>query len=134
MADLYTYTKLSSEDSFRVLEILPGERDSMLCCKIFETRRKDQIKYEAISYTWGAPIFSHRLTEVTSGTIIHITENLYDALQVFRLEDDSRLLWADAVCIDQSSGAEKVHQVRPQMGEIYREAAIALVWLGKEDA
>jgi hypothetical protein len=113
MADIYIYTKLSFEDSFRILEILPGERDSTLHCKIVETRRRDQIPYEAISYVWGAPIFSHRLTEVTSGAVIHITENLYDALQVFRLEDKGRILWADAVCIDQSSGAEKTHQVRP---------------------
>jgi hypothetical protein len=112
MPDRHTYAELTSHDSFRVLELLPGKRDSALCCKIFEARRRDELEYEAISYTWGAPIFSHSLTEVTSGTVIDITENLHDALQVFRSEDKSRLLWADAVCIDQSSNEEKNHQVR----------------------
>lgn len=47
--------------------------------------------------------------------------------------DDSlpRILWADAVCIDQSDVEEKSHQVN-LMGEIYGRASRVLIWLGED--
>ena len=112
MATTYTYLELPFKDSFRVLELLPGTSGSALRCNILHTRRKDEPQYEAISYTWGAPVFSYLLEEASSGTVLHITESLHDALQAFRHEGKSRVVWADAVNINQSDLAEKGHQVR----------------------
>jgi hypothetical protein len=47
--------------------------------------------------------------------------------------EKSRFIWIDAICIDQTNLAERSAQVII-MDKIYRQAAIVLVWLGKEDA
>ncbi|KAJ6282319.1 ankyrin repeat-containing domain protein, partial [Bipolaris maydis] len=43
--------------------------------------------------------------------------------------DGYRILWIDAVCIDQGDEKEKGHQVQ-QMGEIYQMAERVIIWLG----
>ena len=48
-----------------------------------------------------------------------------------RLRRDSRLVWIDAICIDQSSIPERNQQVT-HMGEIYTKARRVAVWLGEE--
>lgn len=42
-----------------------------------------------------------------------------------------KLLWVDAICIDQSNEEEKTAQVR-LMRTIYSEAEMVIIWLGKE--
>ena len=46
--------------------------------------------------------------------------------------DKARLLWADAICIDQSNLRERGEQVQ-LMRSIYQQAKEVLVWLGPED-
>jgi len=83
--------------------------------------------YEALSYTWGS-----------SGTDIHIEldgqdssirPNLAYALAALR-RSEPRVLWVDALCINQNNIHERNHQVE-QMGEIYRQARRVLAWLGR---
>ena len=57
------------------------------------------------------------------------TQNLSDFLRFLRLPRASRLLWADAICIDQTTDVEKNHQLR-LMGRIYRQAKEVVVWFG----
>jgi hypothetical protein len=47
-----------------------------------------------------------------------------------RFVDGPRLVWADAICIDQTNNSERGHQVNI-MGEIYRTARNVVVYLGK---
>ena len=94
-------------------------------------RTSNITSYEAISYTWGEPIFSRQLV-VDSTHKLGITESLYLALQQFRLPHEVRVLWADAVCINQGDNAEKSEQVNG-MAEIYSTAYAILVWLGTSD-
>lgn len=49
-----------------------------------------------------------------------------------RLRHSKRIIWADAVCINQQDDAEKSHQV-PLMGSIYSLAKTDAVWLGPGD-
>jgi hypothetical protein len=64
------------------------------------------------------------------GRDLHVTENLYSAL--LRLQDDfcPRVLWIDAICINQSNEKEKEQQI-PLMAEIYAKARSVIVWLGE---
>jgi hypothetical protein len=57
--------------------------------------------------------------------------NLYAALSRLRDPDLPRLLWADAVCIDQQNLQERSDQVR-LMASIYSSAIRVIVWLGEE--
>lgn len=130
----YVHKPLRTPDAIRVLELLPGERHKNLSCRIIETRQSiPDIEFEALSYVWGKPIFSSRLHEVESDTVLHITHNLYLALRALRYPDRSRYLWADAICINQSENAEKSHQVK-NMGSIYAMASMVVVWLGDGDS
>jgi Heterokaryon incompatibility protein (HET) len=129
----YRYDALIYSDSIRLLKLLRGARNSQLQCEILEQRKGSGPAFEALSYTWGAPVFAQVLEEVKSNTIIRLTENLSDALHEFRLEDMDRYLWIDQICIDQQNALEKSNQVAA-MDEIYRGATRTLVWLGKEEA
>ena len=57
---------------------------------------------------------------------------LATALQHLRHTYEPRVLWADAICIDQANTGEQSHQVA-MMSDIYRMATKVVVWLGPED-
>ncbi|KAJ3544885.1 hypothetical protein NM208_g2790 [Fusarium decemcellulare] len=85
--------------------------------------------FEAISYVWG----NGALTEsvVTSRGFIPITATLASVLQRLRDQRQSRLYWADALCIDQLDMAEKEVQVS-LMGVIYSSAVRVLCDLSED--
>lgn len=60
---------------------------------------------------------------------VPITKSLRNALRMLRKPTISRLLWIDALCINQADVEERSHQVS-FMDEIYREAHTVLIWLG----
>lgn len=86
--------------------------------------------YIALSYAWG---------DVCDMTILRVNDrdvkvsfSLYGALQAIshskaHLEDV--MVWADALCIDQSNLEERSQQVRV-MTSIYRKAQSVAIWLG----
>ncbi|KAI4645537.1 uncharacterized protein J4E78_009450 [Alternaria triticimaculans] len=128
----YTHKALQTPDSFRVLELLPGPSGSALSCRILEIdRTNSDIEFEAISYVWGSPNPVYYLHDVESNGLLRITESLYLALKAMRYPDRSRILWADAVCINQSDNLEKSHQVK-NMGSVYATARRVMVWLSNE--
>tara|TARA_R110002003_G_scaffold109_12_gene9229 strand:+ start:18658 stop:20244 length:1587 start_codon:yes stop_codon:yes gene_type:complete len=89
---------------------------------------KDQ-GYEALSYVWGNPM-SDRFIYCPKGKIA-IAPNLGEALVHVRRTDRTRVLWVDAICIDQANVQERSHQVSI-MGSIYAKAQHVLVWLGPD--
>ena len=95
-----------------------------------ESSGKYASDYEALSYTWGDPALAHNIE--CNGRSLQIGRNLYSALKTLRLSEGSRLLWIDAICINQSDVAERSEQVQ-YMTSIYRGAVSVLVWLGEGD-
>lgn len=65
-----------------------------------------------------------------SNHVFEATTNLEAALRHLRLVDEPRLLWVDAICINQQDDNEKGHQVR-QMGRIYQKCFQVCLWLGE---
>ncbi|KAI2637516.1 heterokaryon incompatibility protein-domain-containing protein [Xylaria nigripes] len=95
-------------------------------------------EYEALSYTWASELPSIKADvsgDVISGgsfsAEIEISGNLASALNHLRYEDDNRVLWIDAICINQKDDAERNLQVK-RMGNIYSLARRVIVWLGPE--
>jgi hypothetical protein len=125
----YRYTPLVSENSIRILDLLPGHGDMPLRCKLFETTTSTRFK--VLSYVWGDPTCVETLTEVESNAIVSVTLNLHHALRTLRHRDAPLQLWVDALCINQSDIAEKNHQVS-SMARIHSQADNVLVWLGRE--
>ncbi|RYP15873.1 hypothetical protein DL765_005449 [Monosporascus sp. GIB2] len=125
----YTYTPLSGNAHTRVIKLQPAKNNSdPLHCTVGEIKLDTGEPYSAISYTWGQPNFTEKLI-IDQTYILPITPNLHDALVRFRLREEPRSLWTDAVCINQQDDAEKSKQVA-SMTDIYRQASSVLVWLG----
>ncbi|CAK7204108.1 hypothetical protein SEUCBS139899_006861 [Sporothrix eucalyptigena] len=97
-------------------------------CSLYTWSIDDQpYSFEALSYTWGdAP---ERYWISIDGQAFQIGPNLLCALQQFRLPDQARFLWVDAICINQDDLTERGSQVQ-FMDLIYQRAARVLVWLG----
>lgn len=73
------------------------------------------------------------ITRTLRSTIfLAVTFNLAEALLHLQCEDEERILWIDAICINQNDLAERGKQVQ-RMAEIYKLAHQTLVWLGPED-
>jgi hypothetical protein len=102
------------------------------------------LEFIAISYAWGDPLDSIPIQ--VNRKSVRITRTLESALrhiQKLRFREsqnsdghnhvDRKLaIWADALCIDQSTTLEKNHQVA-LMKSIYEKATQVVVWLGDSD-
>lgn len=88
-------------------------------------------RYEALSYAWGSSETPCKI--FVNGLPVRIGYNLYMALRHLRSRHRRKLLWVDALCINQGDDAEKAKQVA-QMASIYRRAWRVVIWLGKDTA
>jgi hypothetical protein len=126
----FEYQELdTSGPNFGLVRLIQGKSE-MVHCELFHASFEDLediITYEALSYTWGDLELSS--TVELNGCLMGVTWNLWTALQHLRMTDRDRVLWVDALCIDQTNLAERGHQVA-QMGDIYRRADRVIIWLG----
>ncbi|KAK4158680.1 heterokaryon incompatibility protein-domain-containing protein, partial [Cladorrhinum sp. PSN259] len=137
------YTPLAAaQDQFRLLEILPDPDgvNAPLRCKLHVCALSASIgTYHALSYSWVADDYNQQQDIVSEqpriecdGVEMVISLNLSRALRRLRLADSSRIIWADAICINQSDLGERSQQVA-RMGDIFRSAHEVIVWLGPCD-
>jgi hypothetical protein len=115
----------------RLLTLFPAkEMSANIECSLETLSLPSQIEYEALSYTWGDECEHHQI-HVGEKTL-KVSRNLDVALRHLRRQLEPRVLWVDAICINQASNDEKNHQIR-QMRGIYSNASNVLVWLGESD-
>lgn len=131
------YQDLPSGDHFRILEILPGVSGIPECKLHVGQLPEDAYTYEALSYTWDLDTRwnSEHDSEAhirCNGMEIPVAINLARALQRVRDKDVSRMIWADALCINQTDVSEKTYQVS-KMGLIFENAAQVIIWLGDNE-
>ncbi|KAN0116731.1 Heterokaryon incompatibility [Hyaloscypha variabilis] len=92
---------------------------------ILHTSLDQRPHYEALSYVWGTEKAPDPI--LLDGQPFYITENLKDALIMVRQgSQKERVLWIDAICINQNDLSERSAQVR-QMRQIYSSAERVLV-------
>lgn len=132
----YEYEPLPGADHTRVLDLEPSiDRGAPLRGKLRTVQLyHDYYPYEAMSYTWGEPVFSQILYVTTTNDldeprVLRITSNLADLLQQMRYQLHTRTFWIDAICINQLDNEEKSNQI-PMMMSIYRRAFQVNIWLG----
>ena len=87
-----------------------------------------QFEYEALSYAWGTAISPCKA--LIDGLEMPITESLDQGLRRLRFCDQRRILWIDALCINQRDIQERSRQVQ-HMAAIYRSAKSVVIWLGE---
>lgn len=116
--------------TFRLLRLLKQTGNDVEC-EIFDAWLEDRsttVSYEALSYTWGGMDKPDSIK--INGKRLGITYNLHHALRNLQLRNRDRILWVDAICINQGNHKERGHQVR-QMADIYRNADSVIFWLGR---
>jgi hypothetical protein len=131
----------------RLIHLLPGPKEAKV--QIYLSR--DSIEnswphYEALSYSWGTDdpiheieIFSKlptafrdpsQVPNPKKSRLFMVRPNLRDALIHLRREQFTRVLWIDAICLDQGNDGEKESEIG-RMGDIYAKADGVVIWLGK---
>lgn len=118
---------LQEKDEIRLLHLNPGSETAPIVCTLSHVKLSQKPRYEALSYRWGAEVPSKTL-EIDNKTR-HVRENLYFALKHLRHRRRPRIMWVDALCINQADEAERSHQVF-RMSAIYSQARRVCVWLG----
>ncbi|KUJ19514.1 HET-domain-containing protein [Mollisia scopiformis] len=154
----FQYTPLPpGHKEIRLIRLQPGLPGTDIQIELFHAELSTEPVYEALSYVWGCPDRTrvihvskaaptrqpvHKLAKVLNrfkskkitanhqGTAsLGIAENLFVALQHLRLPSKARVLWKDAICINQNDMDERSSEVL-EMGSIYKNAHEVIVWLG----
>ena len=120
-AGKYVYQPLPSGPYIRVLHLQTGKESEPVRCstEIVSLKNWESINYKTISYEWGPA--NEMRTIVMDGYEVAVRQNLHSYLKALRNIYQFVTIWADALCIDQSSATEKNHQVQ-QMWEVYSKA------------
>lgn len=98
-----------------------------ICCTITTHELATAPAFECLSYCWGAA--TQKKPIECNKRSFPVTNNLHSALQHLRNQTKDRVLWINAICINQDDQKERSSQV-VLMREIYRRAERVLVWLG----
>jgi hypothetical protein len=85
-------------------------------------------QFEALSYTWGAKEDPKSLILV-NGHPFYVGPNLHSMLHARSMIFGERLVWVDAICINQYDEDEKAVQLN-LMGDIYQKSKRTISWLG----
>jgi hypothetical protein len=129
--DIFDYEPIDLErPAIRLLQLLRGKGPAIECM-LYQAYfdGTDTIPYDALSYNWGST--DGTSTMMVNGKTFSVAENLHSALQHLRSEDIDRVLWVDAICIDQANLRERGHAVS-QLPLIYHTAQRTLCWTGAE--
>ncbi|KAM0417158.1 hypothetical protein ACHAPT_012866 [Fusarium lateritium] len=127
----YCYSPLP-EGSIRLLRLLPDQDErSPIRCRLFDFALLDSqgtCPYESLSYVWGSEDKPQSIS--VDGCDLPVGRNLHVALSHLRHGFLERILWVDAICINQQDPNEKGRQVQ-SMAKIYAKASCVVVWLGE---
>jgi hypothetical protein len=145
----------------RLLKLLPGFSSGDIHIEIFHApfHPDEAPSYEALSYVWGSTENKRniavrdpnrnlvtsikklrlrlacksrsRQAEQRGVRTLAVTQNLEVALRHLRRADESRVLWIDAICINQADQSERAAEVA-HMSAIFSRASQVVAWLGPE--
>ncbi|KAI1475894.1 HET-domain-containing protein [Daldinia eschscholtzii] len=135
MTESYIYEPLPSSRSIRLISLAPSlNPNAPIQCDITTIELDAQppkVPYEALSYVWGSP--KGTIPILCNGMELRVMPNCHDALRHLRFRFSRRILWVDAVCIDQGSDDRATRERNSQvqmMGDVYENASRVLIWLG----
>jgi hypothetical protein len=120
----------SNRSEIRLVTLIPGNFVDDIRCSLSTASLNDGVSYEALSYVWGDPGSTRQI--IIDGLPARVTDNLETALRYLRYVSRPRVLWIDAICINQRDVPERNTQVM-HMGGVYKLASRVIAWLGEED-
>ena len=122
----------STRQEIRLLIVQPGVAKDIVECSFRYGIFSRSIKplYETISYVWGDA--SLRSNVRLNGQEMDVPASSERVLRRFRYTSRERVLWIDALCINQADPEERSSQVA-LMDKIYSSTIRNLIWLGEGD-
>lgn len=118
-------------DSIRLLRLIPNENfTGPIQCELIDYSLEGSTQhysFEALSYVWGD--WTDAESILVNNQPLPVTANLHAALLHLRDSHKRRLLWVDAISINQEDFKERGHQVK-FMAKIHEKASGVIVWLG----
>ena len=133
MSNLHYSSRLLEPYRIRLLRLTPHQnKTAPIRCELFEYSFQESDEgthmYEALSYVWGDPLKT--LPILIGEHHFNVTVNLHAALSRLRGRFFPRIIWIDAICINQNDQGEKERQIQ-SMARIYGQATRVIVWLGQ---
>jgi hypothetical protein len=156
VATQYQYESLAVDrDEIRLLTLLPGQfsEDIKINLDIVQFQIDRPPKFEALSYAWSEAVLDSIQNEdkattyeslprtpddlslvyiAGSGKTLPVRPNLSAALRHLRSVAEPRVLWVDAICVNQEDLEERSSQVQ-KFKHVYSLASQVVVWLGIEN-
>jgi hypothetical protein len=130
-AEEFKYSALRSSEEIRLPRLLSGtDIQKAIRCETYAVPSLISARYKALSYAWGDQ--NTKMPIELNGWQFFVGKNLWWALYRLRQISQGRVLWIDAICINQNDILERKHQVL-KMGDIYESAEHVLAWLGREE-
>lgn len=121
---------------FRLIYITESKDvSSPIHIRLIEHDLKDHPEYETVSYVWGGedgdstqckPVYVGPFWDV-----VLATRNCSSLLHYLRPQRGCRIIWLDAICINQADNIEKPTQVS-QMADIYANCERVVAYLGED--
>lgn len=125
------YSSLSLDyGMIRLLYLQPGRDGDDIRIQLKPMALEFPLFYEALSYVWGTELAPLPVL-VNDTHCLAITKNLDCALRHLRQPRLARVLWIDALCIDQQNLQERNQQVQ-MMAHIYLQSYRTIIWLGPD--
>jgi len=122
----YVYECLDKPNNIRLLDLQSGSPLDQVSVSLLKTTIDSAPEYEAVSYTWGDTL--QKCVVNVDGQDLEVFGNSYEALTELRYPDQNRIIWIDALCINQNDPDEKSWQIM-LMGDLYKNAHRVIVWL-----
>lgn len=132
----HIYRSSLDSNHFRLIYITESEDiSSPIHIQLDEYHLNDHPEYETVSYVWGGedgdstlcrPVFVGRFWDV-----ILATRNCSALLHHLRPRRGCRIIWLDAICINQSDNIEKPAQIS-RMGDIYANSERVVAYFGED--
>ena len=132
-AAAFKYSFIRQKKQIRLLRILPGDFDDPVSCTVSDENLGETLPpYNAISYTWADQSGDRSKCRTISldSCPFAVTNSCELALRRVRHRDRARIVWVDAICINQADDAERSHQVQ-LMAQIYSRARCVNIYVGE---
>lgn len=130
MNDIY---RPLEENEFRYVVLKADRPKAAIRVAFIISDFNDPRNYEALSYVWGDQIHEDLIEVQHAERVVPfpVTKNLGSALRQLRDTITDRLLWIDALCINQADQQERSMQVA-KMHQIFHGASNVCIWLGDQ--